>query len=469
MERVGVLAVCYGSRGAAWIDALGRSESYEPEFYVVDKQRNPFNVERAVEHVVVSDLSVPAIVDFARKRRDDIDFAVIGPEGPVIGGVRDELESQLGIPAVCPTKEFALEESKVAQRELFAESYPEANPRYRVFEPGVDSSLSQVKSKVYAWLDEMDDNVAVKPDRPGYGKGVGVWGDHFKTREDVWEHFATIYPDDAVIIEEKVDGEESSFQCFTDGRHLVAFPETRDYKRAFDGDLGPNTGGMGCYSDADGLLPFLSKNDCEVEERMVRGLFDHLRGGENEPGLRGISFYVAFIHTAEGPKILEINSRGGDPEIQNILTLARGDLVEACYKMIDGELTSFPFKKKASVLTYKAPYGYGGFDTQYPEKIEQSQRGAPVDLSALEQLQKDHDGDLYAYPGSMEVRDDGKNYPLSSRAISVIAHADSIDAARELSLEGIKAVKGGGLWHRTDIASNDHIQESIGHMKRLRV
>lgn len=468
MDAVGVLAVCYGSRGAAWIDALSRSESYEPEFYIVDKQRNPFNVARAAEHVVVSDLSVPAIVDFAKKHKDTLDFAVIGPEGPVIAGVRDELESQLGLPTVCPTKKFALEESKVAQRELFAESYPKANPRFRVFKPAVDGSLSEVKSKVYSWLDEMDDNVAVKPDRPGYGKGVGVWGDHFKTREDVWQHFATIYPDDSVIIEEKVDGEESSFQCFTDGRHLVAFPETRDYKRAFDGDLGPNTGGMGCYSDADGLLPFLSKKDYDVEERMVRGLFDHLKGGENEPGLRGISFYVAFIHTDSGPKILEINSRGGDPEIQNILTLADGDLVDACYKMIDGDLTNFPFKKKASVLTYKVPYGYGGFDRRFPDSVDASQMGTPVDLSGLERLQQEHDGSLYAYPGSMELRDDGKIYPLSSRAISVIAHADAIEDARQLSLEGIAAIKGGGLWHRTDIASNDHIKQSIDHMKRIR-
>jgi len=93
-----------------------------------------------------------------------------------------------------------------------------------------------VRKNLYAWLDELDNKVAVKPDNPAAGKGVGVWGDHFNTREQVFEHFLANYEYGPVIIEEKIEGEESSFQAFCDGKHLVPLPETRDYKRAFDDD-----------------------------------------------------------------------------------------------------------------------------------------------------------------------------------------------------------------------------------------
>ena len=135
MEKVGVLVVSYGSREAAMVDAFARSRKYSVEIYVVDKQRNPFNMERAVEHVVVPDLNIGDICRFAEANRDGIDFGIVGPEKPIVEGVRDVVEKQTHIPLICPTREYAIEESKVRQRLLFEEVVPEVNPRFKVFDP----------------------------------------------------------------------------------------------------------------------------------------------------------------------------------------------------------------------------------------------------------------------------------------------------------------------------------------------
>ncbi|MEM3703695.1 MAG: hypothetical protein QXX79_04690, partial [Candidatus Bathyarchaeia archaeon] len=121
MEKIGVLVVSYGARETAMIDAFTRSTNYNVEIYVADKQRNPFNVKKAVQHVVISDLNVEDICKFAETHKDKIDFGIVGPEKPIIEGVRDVVEKRTGIPMICPTKEYAIEASKVQQRLLFQE------------------------------------------------------------------------------------------------------------------------------------------------------------------------------------------------------------------------------------------------------------------------------------------------------------------------------------------------------------
>ncbi|NIO37602.1 hypothetical protein GTO27_07850, partial [Candidatus Bathyarchaeota archaeon] len=125
---------------------------------------------------------------------------IVGPEKPIINGVRDVVEKETSIPMICPTKRFAIERSKVAQRHLFQRIAPEVNPKFKIFDPKNYHSLEHVRKIVYAWLDELDDKVAVKPDRPAAGKGVGVWGDHFNTRQQIWEHFLANYQHGPVII-----------------------------------------------------------------------------------------------------------------------------------------------------------------------------------------------------------------------------------------------------------------------------
>ena len=467
MERVGVLVVSYGARAVAMVDAFTRSQNYNVEIYVADKQRNPFNARKAVEQAVIPDLNVDDILKFAEKHKDKIDFGIVGPEKPIIAGVRDRIEKELGIPMICPTKEYAIEGSKVAQRLLFQEVVPEVNPKFKVFNPKDYSSIEEVKKEVYAWLDELNNQVAVKPDKPAAGKGVGVWGDHFNTREQLFEHFLANFKYGSVIIEEKIEGEESSFQAFCDGKNLVPLPETRDYKRAFDGDKGPNTGGMGSYKDVGETLPFMTKADFEKEIEIVNKIFRHLcKNGEN-PGLKGIPFYVAFIHTGKGLKILENNSRPGDPEIINILPLLKDDFVDVCFKILEGNLTKVEIERKASVVTYKVPPNYGGFINTFPQLVRKEEIGTPVDLTQAYRLAEKYGENIRIYPASMEIRNN-ETFPLRSRTVCVVGIGENIETARKISLEGIKAIKGGALWHRNDIASKEHIEKSIRHMETLR-
>jgi phosphoribosylamine--glycine ligase len=467
MEKVGILVVSYGSREAAMIDAFARSQIYKTEIYVVDKQRNPFNVKRASEHVVISGLNIEEITKFAKKRKGKIDFGIVGPEKPIIEGVRDLVEEETCIPIICPTKEFAIETSKVAQRQLLQKVAPQANPKFKVFNPKDYKSLSAVKRDVYTWLANLNNQAVVKPDTPAAGKGVGVWGDHFNSCEQLFEHFVANYQHGAVIIEEKIDGEESSFQAFCDGRHLSPLPETRDYKRAFDGDKGPNTGGMGSYKDSGDILPFMTKEDRDKEVDLVNKLFNQLRKKASKTDLRGIPFYDAFIHTAKGPKLLENNSRPGDPEIQNILPILKDDFVDICYRIIEGNLTNVNVEQKASVVTYKAPPSYGGYALAFPSQINQDEMNTPVSLEEAEKLSRKHGDNIRIYPGSMELKNE-EVHALSSRAVCVVGIADSIQTAREISLEGVRAIKGGALWNRNDIASREHVAKSIEHMRQLR-
>jgi fusion protein PurCD len=466
MEKVGILVISYGSRAAAMIDAFVRSEEYAPKFYIVDKQRNPFNVKHAEKHTVIPDLNLTEITKFAKKHRDQIDFGIVGPEKPIIAGVRDMVEKKTGIQMICPTKQYAIEASKIAQRRLFQKVAPEVNPEFKVFDPKDYSSTAQVKKSVYAWLKELNNEVAVKPDRATAGKGVGVWGDHFNTPEEVFEHFMSNYEHGPVIIEEKVEGEESSFQAFCDGKRLIPLPETRDYKRAFDEDKGPNTGGMGAYKDSDDILPFMTLRDREKEVELVNRVFVELKGKGSNPELRGIPFYAAFIHTDKGPKILEVNSRPGDPEIMNLLPALADDFVDVCYNMRDGNLRKVNFVKKATVVTYKVPPNYGGYSTAYPDRIDKTEVDTAIDLTEAQKLAK-KDWSIRVYPGSMELRDN-ENFALGSRTVAVVGLGDSIQEAREKSLEGIDAIKGGALWNRSDIAAKKHINQSVKHMGELR-
>ncbi len=467
MKKVGILVVSYGSRAAAIVDALNRSENYATEIYVADKQRNPFNVEKAKRHVVIPDLNTEEICKFARKYEDHIDFGIVGPEKPIIDGLRDVVEKETRIPMICPTKRYAIEGSKVAQRYLFQKVAPEVNPRFKVFDPKDYVSPRQVRKTLYAWLDELDDKVAVKPDRPAAGKGVGVWGDHFNTREQIFEHFLANYEYGPVIIEEKIEGEESSFQAFCDGRHLVPLPETRDYKRAFDEDKGPNTGGMGSYKDVGAMLPYMTPADRDKEIEIMHKIFKELKGKGSNPELRGIPFYAAFIHTSRGPKILENNSRPGDPEIQNLLPILKDDFVDVCFQILEGNLTRVEFEKNATVVTYKVPPSYGGYATVFSERVNRNEMDKPVDLNEAYELGQKNGGRIRIYPASMELRE-RKTYALRSRTVCVVGIGNDIQGARDLSLKGIKAIKGGALWHRNDIASREHIEKSVEHMEKLR-
>ncbi len=468
MEKIGVLVVSYGAREVAMVDALSRSPKYRVELYIADKQRNPFNVEKAVKHVVIPDLNVEAIAKFAEANKAQIDFAIVGPEKPIIEGARDQIEKRTGIPVICPKQKYAIEVSKVEQRLLFQEIAPEANPRFKVFNPKDYSSVEEAKKAVYRWLDELQNQAVVKPDKPTAGKGVGVWGDHFTTREQLFEHFLSNFQYGTVIIEEKIDGEESSFMAFCDGKHLAVLPDTRDHKRAFDDDKGPNTGGMGSYKDTADQLPFMTKADRENELTIAQNIFKEWSAKINDDSaLRGVPLYLAFMHTRSGPKILENNSRPGDPEIINILPVLKEDFVDVCYGMLEGTLSRVEVEKVATVLTYKVPPSYGGYSDVFPGEVRKTEIDSPVDLSAAIALRRKFGDRIRIYPGSMELRET-LNYALKSRVVGVLGVGENIEEARRVSFEGINAIRGGALWSRTDVASKQTIEKSVRHMKQLR-
>jgi phosphoribosylamine--glycine ligase len=467
MEQIGVLLVSYGAREVAMADALLRSPNYQVELYVADKQRNPFNAAKATKQAVIPSLDVEEICKLAEANKGRLDFVLVGSEKPIIDGLRDLVEKRTGLPVICPKQEYAIEESKIAQRLLFQEIAPEANPRFKIFNPA-DYKSKDVRKDVYGWLDELDNQAVVKPDKPALGKGVGVWGDHFTTREQLFDHFLSNFQYGSVLIEEKVDGEESSFMGFCDGKHFIPLPDTRDYKRALDGDRGPNTGGMGSYKDTGDWLPFLTAADREREVKLGNKIFNGWKAKiRDDSALRGVPLYLAFMHTNSGIKVLEINSRPGDPEIINIIPIIKDDFVDVCLNMVEGNLTGVALEKAATVLTYKVPPDYGGYADVHPDKVDKSAINMPVDLSKAQALTQKYGDNIRIYPGSMETRD-GKNYALKSRAIGILGIADSIEEARQISLEGAKAITGGALWNRTDVASRQHIAKSVSHMEQLR-
>jgi phosphoribosylamine--glycine ligase len=468
METVGILVVAYGSRETAIIDTFNRSSKYKAKTYVADKQRNPFNLQKATEHIVVPDLSINEICKFAKKHKNQIDFGIVSPEKPIIDGVRDLIEKEANIQIICPTREYAIEKSKVAQRHLFQKVTPEVNPRFKVFYPKEYHSIEEAKAELFRWLDELNNQVAIKPDTPAAGKGVGVWGDHFNTRKELLAHFLDNFKHGAVIVEEKVEGEESSFQAFCDGKHLVPLPETRDYKRAFDDDRGPNTGGMGSYKDVGDTLPFMTKKDKDKETQIMNRIFQEQKGKtESNTALRGIPFYTAFIHSKEGPKILENNSRPGDPEIINILPLLKDDFIDLCFGMIEENLTKAELENEASVVTYKAPPTYGDYIDVFKGKVKRNEINTPIELAKAYNLSEKYNDKIRVYPASIELKK-GESFAMRSRAVCVVGMADTIEDARQISLEGISNITGGGLWNRNDIASKEHIRKSIAHMQRLR-
>jgi phosphoribosylamine---glycine ligase len=457
MDRVGILIVSKCLSASAIIDAFRRSENYRPEFYVVERQLNPFNFESAKVHQVVPDLDVPTVAAFARKYRSKISFGLTDTEDFITAGGRDVLERKSRVKMLCVDGAHAVERSKADQRLLFDEIFEGANPRYAVFDPKQYRTESAAVTKFRRFAAEVREPV-IKPDAPARGAGVGVWGSDFSTEEEMVAFFRNVYSKGRVVVEERVAGEESSFQAFSDGKHFIVAPQTRDYKRALDGDMGRLTGGMGSYRDSEAHLPFLRPSEWESIVSAEERAFARWRGKGSDPGLRGIVLYDALMHTGRGFKVLERNSRGGNTEQISVLTTIRDDLVEVCFKMLEGSLRSIRFSKEASVVTCAVPQAYG-----IPQAVPVEKER--VDLSGAYALQRNAPG-LGVYP--MDVRlEGGVTYLGGSRSVAVVGTGASLEEARTLSLAGVDALRG-PVRSRRDIASALDIGMSTAHMRALR-
>ena len=457
MDRVGVLVVSKCLSASAMIDTFLRSESYRPNFYIVEKQANPYNRSKAKEHVVVPDLSLDEIIKFARRFKDRIDFGLTDTEDFVIAGGRDAVERRAGVQMICVSKQYAVERSKAEQRTLFDDIFPDANPEYKIFDPRRYSSPQEALSDFRGFTSGRP-GVAVKPDAPARGAGVGVSGADFSSDTESSSFFMNVLSKGKVVVEERVQGEESSFHAFSDGKHFVAAPLTRDYKRSLDGNRGKLTGGMGSYRDSGHRLPFVSQADWERLAEAEERAFRRWKGRGSQPGLRGIVLYDAIMHTGRGFKILERNSRGGNTEVINLLTTMADDLVEVCHRILDGTLKKIRFKPEASVVTCAVPLGYGMEGPPSPF--------APVELSAAYEISRRSGGRIRVFP--MDVREEGGVSMMgTSRTVAVAGVGDLMDEARGRSLSALSSLSGSLRW-RSDLASAEDIRHSAAHLRALR-
>ena len=191
------------------------------------------------------------------------------------------------------------------------------------------------------------------------GKGVKVSGEHLFSSEETLEYCKKIIGMGGIfLVEEKLVGEEFSLMSFCDGQNCAHMPVVQDHKRAFEGDIGPNTGGMGTYSFANHSLPFLSEKDVsdaqKTNERVAKELY-------RTTGTKFKGFlYGGFMATKDGIKVIEYNARLGDPEAMNVLSLLKTDFFDICNHIIGGSLKSVDvkFEPHATVCKYAVPNGY---------------------------------------------------------------------------------------------------------------
>jgi len=458
LDRVGILVVSKSLSAAAIIDTFARSEKYSPEFYVAEKQANPANLRASTEHRVIPDLALAEVAKFAGTHKDRIDFGLTDTEDFVTAGGRDVIEKETGIPMVCVTKEFAVEASKADQRLLFERLCPSANPRYRVFDPRAQDEQSAV-AEFTRFLHDVDVGIAVKPDAPARGAGVGVSGSDFTTAEEAVAFFKNVYSKGRVVVEEKIDGEESSFHAFSDGKHFVPVPLTRDYKRALDGNKGKLTGGMGSYRGSGDALPFLPPSEWESVVRLEESAFRRWKGRGSNPGLRGIVLYDALMHCRGGFKILERNSRGGNTEQICFLTTMLDDYVDVCYRMLEGDLRDIRFSNKASVVTCAVPLNYGtGQAGEEPVAVSLDRAYSEAEKSK---------GTLRVFPMDLRLAADGRTMIGTSRSVAVAGVAASTEEAHDISERGVRALEG-PFRYREDVGSASDIKRSADHLKKLR-
>ena len=433
-----ILVIGSGAREHAIVRALDRSHQ-EKEIFCLASNMNP-GIAALCDELLIGNFNDP---DFVVNYTNEIGatLAIIGPENPLENGVADALWS-IKVKVVGPKKNLAkLETSKAFTRDLLREYNIPGGPQYETF-----NSLAGVTE----FLNVLGENYVVKYDGLAGGKGVKVSGEHLHSHDEALAYCQELTDKgDEFVIEEKFIGEEFSLMSFCDGDTLKHMPAVQDHKRAYEGDTGPNTGGMGTYSDANHSLPFLTEDDIaeahQTNTQTAKAVKDKF--GE---GYRGI-LYGGFMATASGVKLIEYNARFGDPEAMNVLSLLESDFIEICNGIADGSLNKVDvrFSNKATVCKYAVPEGY----PNSPVKDEQ------IDISKI----KNPDGLFYA---SVDIQN-GKLVEAGSRTVAVLGVADSISNAENIAEKEVSAIDG-PLFHRSDIGTDLVIQKRINHMKSIR-
>lgn len=365
-----------------------------------------------------------ALVKFARAEK--IDLTVVGPDDALAAGIVD-LFQQNGLRIFGPTKAAA----KFEWSKIFAKEFMR---RHGI--PAAASGHFSKSEEAHLFCQTMRYPLVIKADGLALGKGVIIAENPeaaAKTIYRVMERGQFGAAGRSVVIEEFLTGQECSIHALIDGENFALFPGAQDHKQAFDGDCGPNTGGMGTFSPTTLLTP-------EMETRVRREVLEPFLAGLQTGGIgfRGLLF-PGLMMTASGPKVLEFNCRFGDPETQVLLTRLKTDLVDLLEATIDGRLNrcKIEWDSRPAVCVVMAAGGYPG----------DYEKGRPI--TGLEQF--DGSGDVIVFHAGTKL-ENGRVVTAGGRVLGVTALGADLRAARDRAYEGVRQIHFDGCQYRTDIA-----------------
>ncbi|MBI4180581.1 MAG: phosphoribosylamine--glycine ligase [Chloroflexi bacterium] len=379
---------------------------------------------RIAHNLNISPTDILGLAKIAQEKR--VELIVVGPETPLAEGIVDHFQT-IGIPIFGPTKQAAQIESSKAFAKKLMQKYAIPCAKSATF-----SEYNQAKD----YVKHQKPPVVVKADGLAAGKGVIVATSIPQALEalaGIMESKTLGVAGNKVIIEEHLSGKEMSAFAFTDGKTVVPMVSACDYKRVYDGDLGPNTGGMGSYSPPHFYTPELGKIVSEtIMEPTVRAMAQ-----EKRP-YWGV-LYGGLMITGKGVKALEFNARFGDPETQVILPRLKTDLVDIMLAVINGNLNQIKMEcsDEACVGVVMASAGYpGSYKTGFP-------------ITGLDNLDKDI---LVFHGGTKRGSEPGQVLTNGGRVLTVVAMGKTIAEAREKVYANISRIKFEGCHYRKDIA-----------------
>ena len=374
------------------------------------------------ENLAVRAGDLAGLVDTAR--RESVDLVVVGPEAPLAAGLADGL-AEVGVPTFGPTAACARLEASKAYCKTFLDTLSVPTAEWAAFrEPG----------PALAYLDQLPSVPVIKASGLAAGKGVVVAETFGEAATAIRAMLVEGRFGDAgteVVVEERLRGVEVSVLALSDGNDFVVMPAAQDHKRIFDGDRGPNTGGMGAFVPS----PFATEEFiADVSDRIIRPTLDAL--DEAGTPYRGV-IYFGLMLTDEGPKVLEINCRLGDPETQAVLPLLESDPFEVMLGCATGSLGGAPVEWSESACTTVVMSSAG-----YPTDSAQ-----PVPITGLEEAALE--GCLVFHAGTDRI--DGVIHATGGRVLGVTALGNTAAEATERAYAGVGAIVFEGSHYRRDI------------------